>query len=234
MRAGASLGWRIATAVAFGATAALAVTLSRGAPLHAALTSAKGTAAPHAAIGARSAVAPGRCAASGLRISLGPGARVTVAVTRYPLDFTNVSGAPCTLAGYPEVAAYRGDGVQVGAAAGDDLSAAARRVLLAPGQTAHATLEASVPAARCGPVHVTGLRVVAPGQTAARYVRRPLTACAASAPRGQNYLRVRAITAGAGTSIGTVAEFRLSPAPARGAGPSHSAGAVARLASEAD
>jgi hypothetical protein len=37
MRAGASLGWRIATAVAFGATAALAVTLSRGAPPQAAL-----------------------------------------------------------------------------------------------------------------------------------------------------------------------------------------------------
>ena len=40
MRAGAGLGWRIATAVAFGATAALAVTLSRGVPLDAALMSA--------------------------------------------------------------------------------------------------------------------------------------------------------------------------------------------------
>jgi hypothetical protein len=234
MRAGASLGWRIATAVAFGATAALAVTLSRGVPLHAALTSVKGTAAQHAAAGARPAAAPGRCAASGLRVSVGPGARVTVAVTRYPLDFTNVSGASCTLAGYPEVAAYRGDGVQVGAAAGDDLSGAARRVLLAPGQTAHATLDASVPAARCGPVDVTGLRVVAPGQTAARYVRRPLTACTAPAPRGQYYLRVRAIAAGAGTSIGTVAEFWPSPATARGAGPLRSAGAVARRGAEAD
>ncbi len=101
MRAGASLGWRIATAVAFGATAALAVTLSRGAPVDAALTSAKGPGAQHAAASARPPAVTARCAASGLRISLGPGARVTAAITRYPLDFTNVSGAPCTLAGLP-------------------------------------------------------------------------------------------------------------------------------------
>jgi hypothetical protein len=197
MRAGASLGWRIATAVAFGATAALAVTLSRGMPLDAALTSAKGAGAQHAAASARPPAVTARCAASGLRISLGPGARVGAAITRYPLDFTNVSGASCTLAGYPEVAAYRGNGVQAGAVAGDDLSAAARRVLLGPGQTAHATLDASVTTARCGPVLAAGLRVVTPGQTVARYVRRPLAACAARAPRGQEYLRVRAIAAGA-------------------------------------
>ena len=169
MRAGASLGWRVATVVAFGATAALAVTLSRGAPMNAALASAKA----HAAAAAHPAAAAAGCAVSGLRISLGQGARVTAGITRYPLDFTNVSAAPCTLAGYPEVTAYVGDGVQVGAAAGHDRSVAARRVLLAPGQTAHATLDASVPAARCRLVRVTGLRVVAPGQTAARYVRRP-------------------------------------------------------------
>ena len=197
MRTGASLGWRVATAVAFGATAALAVTLSRGVPLDAALTSAKGSGAQHAAASARPLAVTARCAASGLRISLGPGARVSAAITRYPLDFTNASGAPCTIAGYPEVAAYRGNGVQVGAVAGDDLSAAARRVLLAPGQTAHATLDASVTTARCGPVHAAGLRVVTPGQTVARYVRSPLTACAGRAPRGQEYLRVRAIAAGA-------------------------------------
>jgi hypothetical protein len=96
MRAGASLGWRVATAVAFGATAALAVTLSRGVPMNAALTSAKGPDAQHTAPSTRPAAAPARCAGSGLRISLGPGARVTTVITRYPLDFTNVSGVPCT------------------------------------------------------------------------------------------------------------------------------------------
>lgn len=198
MRAGVSLGLRIAVAVAFGATAALAVIAGRGAPLDAALASAKGPEAQHASaaasVGARPAAA-GRCAPSGLRVSVGAGARVTSAVTRYPLEFTNVSGAPCTLAGYPEVAAYRGDGVQVGAAASHD-RAAARRIVLAPGQTAHTTLDAAVPAARCGPVRAAGLRVVAPGQTAPRYLRRPLTACTARAPGGQDYLRVRALEAG--------------------------------------
>ncbi len=210
MRAGASLSWRIATAVAFGATAALAVIVSRGAHVDAALASAKGPGAQHAAAGTQQAVTA-RCALSGLRISLGPGARVTTVITRYPLDFTNVSDAPCTLAGYPEVTAYRDNGVQVGAAAGHDLSVTAHRVLLRPGQTAHTTLDAAVPAARCGPVRATGLRVVTPGQTAARYVRRPLTACTARAAHGQDYLRVRAIQSGAGSST--------APAPAPRPGP---------------
>ena len=36
MRAAARHGWRAAAVMAFGATAALAVTLTRGAPMHAA------------------------------------------------------------------------------------------------------------------------------------------------------------------------------------------------------
>ena len=237
MRAGASLGWRVATVVAFGATAALAVTLSRGAPMNAALESAKA----HAAAAHPAAPAAG-CAVSGLRISLGQGARVTAEITRYPLDLTDVSAAPCTLAGYPEVTAYVGDGVQVGAAAGHDRSVAVRRVLLAPGQTAHATLDVSVPAARCRPVRVTGLRVVAPGQTAARYVRRPLTTCAVRGSGGQNYLRVGAIQPGpgtspganAGTGSGAVAGGKPSLAPARSAGPAHSAAPAPRQAAAPD
>jgi hypothetical protein len=219
MRAGASLGLRIATAVAFGATAALGVILSRGAPMNAALTSAKGVDAQHATGGAPPAAVTARCAAAGLRISVGPGVRVTTVITRYLLDFTNVSQAPCSLVGYPEVSAYRGDGVQVGASAGRDRSAAALRIVLAPGQTAHATLDALVPASRCGPVRATGLRIVAPGQTAARYVKRSLTACTARAARGQDYLLIRAIQTGAGTSAGAVAHFKPSPAPACPAGP---------------
>ena len=228
MRAGVSLGWRIATVAAFGATAALAVVLNRGAPVDAALTSAKGPDAQHAAAGAHPPAVPVRCAVSGLRISLGPGARVTTVVTRYTLDFTNVSRVPCTLAGYPAVTAYRGDGVQVGAAAGRDLSVAARRIVLAPGQTAHATLDASVPAARCGPVRATGLRVVTPAQTAARYVRHPLTACTAGAPRGHGYLRVRAIQPGPGDTAGPrpSAGTTAGPRPSAGAGTTAGTGAA--------
>lgn len=207
MRARGSLVWRIATAVAFGVTAAVAVSLTRGATVNAALTSDKGAGAAHASAPASPSKQPAEvtaeCAVAGLRISLGPGARVTTAVTRYAVEFTNVSGSPCTLGGYPQVAAYRGDGVLVGPAAAHDTSVAAHRVLLAPGQTAHALLDATVPAARCRPIAASGLRIGTPGQTGVRYVKRPLTTCAARAAHGQNYLLVHAIQPGTGTSVGT-------------------------------
>ena len=201
MRAAASLGLRIAAAVAFGATAALAVTLNRAAPVHASLASEKGQNAPSAAAATRSPAAAPRCALSGLRISVGTGSRLSTVTTRYALDFTNVSRAACTLTGYPQVAAYQGEDTEVGGVAVRDTSVAARRVVLAPGQTAHASLDASL-SVRCRPVRVAGLRVVPPSQSAGRYVKRPLTACAASAPLGEDYLQVRAIQPGGGTSGG--------------------------------
>ncbi len=191
MRAGARLALRLATPVAFGATAALAVILGRGVPVNTTLASAR---APGSQ---RPAVTP-RCAAAELRISVGEAAHLTAKITRYALDFTNVSGTPCTLVGYPEVAAYRGDHVQVGELAAHDTSVAASRILLAPGETAHASLDASLSPARCRPVRAAGLRVVIGGQSAASYVRRPILACASQDAGGQDYLRVRAIQRGAG------------------------------------
>jgi hypothetical protein len=190
MRAAARLGWRVAAVVAFGATAALAVTLTRGAPMHAALTSA----------GSHDA-AP-RCAASGLRVSLGAvpaaatGARQ--GLTSYGLDFTNVSDVKCELHGYPAVAAYLGSGVQVGNAAAADGAATAHRVVLAPGETARAAVitsaaSASASAGGCRPVLATGLRVTPPGESAARFIRHSLLACSAAGPRAPVFLRVRAI-----------------------------------------
>jgi Protein of unknown function (DUF4232) len=189
MRAGASLGWRVAVVVAFGATAAVAVIVSRGAPVSDSLAAAQGAATRQAAVP--------RCTAAGLRITLGAGTPVTgsggTALIAYPLEFTDVSGASCVLAGYPAVAAYRGDGIRVGLAAGRDVTVAARRVVLAPGQTAHASVDALAPQARCRPVRAAGLRVVPPGQAGTRFVTRSLTACSA---RGQGYLRVAAVQSG--------------------------------------
>lgn len=194
MRAAARTGLRLTVAVAFGATAALAVIVSGGAP-------PPGTALTP--VGSSSSGQPAKaagCTSSRLRIFVGRADQVGAAVTRYAVDFTNVSGAPCTLGGYPEVAAYRGDGVQVGAAAARDTSIAASRVLLAPGQTAHASLDAARPQARCRPVAAAGLRVVvSPGQPAVRY-GWPLAACTAGPGAGREYLRVRAIQAGKGTA----------------------------------
>jgi hypothetical protein len=187
MRGGARLGWRLAVPVAFVATAALAVFLSRGAPASTSLALQSGT-------GPTQTSATPRCAVSGLRISVGQAAHVTSMVTRYALDFSNVSGAPCTLAGYPEVAAYSGDDVQVGELATRDTSVAASRVLLAPGETAHTSLDASVSTGRCRPVLAAGLRIMVWPGHAVSYVRQPLLACAGP---GQNYLQVRAIQPGA-------------------------------------
>jgi hypothetical protein len=118
---------------------------------------------------------------------------VIAALIRYRLDFTNVSRLPCTMTGFPQVAADR-NGVLVGGTAAHDTTVVAHRLLLAPGQTVHASLDATVPTARCHPVRASGLRVTPPGQSTARYLRRPLTACTA---RGRVYLHVRAVQAGA-------------------------------------
>jgi hypothetical protein len=119
------------------------------------------------------------------------------------------------------VSAYRGDHVQVGPVAAHDTSVIADRVLLAPGETAHAVLDATTPATRCRPVRASGLRVVMPGQAAARYVPRPLTACNARVSRGQGYMLVHAIAPGAGASakgsgsVGTVADLQPARRVAR-------------------
>ena len=231
MRAGASLGWRVAAAMVFGATAALAVIVSKGAPMNASLISAKGVDGGHPVVSA-SAVpgVPPQCAISRLRLSVGPGVRVAEQIThgipggatkppaakhgqavaaaliRYRLDFTNVSRLPCTMTGYPQVAADR-NGELVGGAAAHDTAVVAHRLLLAPGQTAHASLDATVPTPRCHPVRASGLRVVPPGQSSARYLDRPLTACTA---RGQIYLHVRAVQAGADAPSGAPASTQAT------------------------
>jgi hypothetical protein len=188
MRAAARLGWRVAAVVAFGATAALAVTLTRGAPMHTALISARNhDAAP-------------RCAPSGLRISLGAVPAAATGVRRgpasYALDFTNVSDAKCELRGYPVVAAYLAGGAQVGNAAAADTTATAHRVVLTPGETARAAVIASASGASagaCRPVVATGLRVTPPGESVARFIRHSLLACSAAGPRAPVFLRVRAV-----------------------------------------
>jgi hypothetical protein len=215
MRATVRLGWRVAAAaaaVAFAGTAALAVTLTRGGPTDVALTSAKHTVKGHTvkghAVKEHSGNSAPRCATSRLHITVGVDARAAGrAVSGYRLEFTNVSGAACILSGYPKVAAYRGDGAQVGNAAGRDTSVAVRRVLLAPGATAHAAVLASVSAGPCQPAPASGLRVAPPGQPTARYVPYALRACSAAGPRAPVYLRVRAVQPG----VGAAAQPRTSP-----------------------
>jgi hypothetical protein len=200
MRASARVAWRLAAAAAFAATAALAVTLTPGAPLQTALTSARDT-GHGGAVAVAHQHRPGlACRTSGLRIWIddesGVAPRAGAAV-----EFTNTSGAACTMSGYPQVAASRADGTQVGNAASRDTSVSVRRIVLTPGATAHAVLAEDVsgfPGGSCKPVTAAGLRVVPPGQSIARYVRHAVTACSAAGPREPAFLRVRAVQAGIG------------------------------------
>jgi hypothetical protein len=211
MRASGRLGrqgWRGVAAVAFAATAVLAVIVSRGAPTHVALTSARHPSRAHGASGAHGAHEAAQCATSRLRISLetgsGAGTRASTGrgrsagISVTTLEFTNVSGMACALSGYPAVAAYGADGAQIGNAAGRDTSVAAQPIVLAPGATADAAVVASVSAGSCRQVVAAGLRVVPPGQSAARYIRHAMPACAVAGPRARVFLHVRAVRPGSG------------------------------------
>jgi hypothetical protein len=176
--------------LAFGVTAALAVTLNRPAPAPAAITTVS------------HALPTPKCTVARLAISLAPAMETLRAGTRYPVEFTNTSAAPCTLSGFPQVAVYDDRGTayaQVGNAAVEVESAAARRVVLRPGATAHSDVElstAGLPQKACKKVTAAGLRVVAPGGTTPRYLRHTVTACSAHGPKAPAYLHVRAVQAG--------------------------------------
>jgi hypothetical protein len=202
MRTSVRVAWRVAAAVAFAGTAALAVTLTSGEPAHVSLISAGDSGQ-----GSRHAVPEvPRCAPSGLDISIAgqvvPTTRVLAThqhmyLVTMPVDFTNTSGAACTLSGYPQVSAYRAGGAQVGNAAILDTSVTARRIVLAPGASAHAAVVESVSAGRCRPVAATGLRVIPPGMDVPRYVRHAITACSAAGRKAPVFLHVRAVQPGA-------------------------------------
>jgi hypothetical protein len=212
MRAAVGLAWRGAAMFAFGATAALAVTLNRPAAPPAALTAA-----------ARPQPAP-TCATAGLTVSLAKAAGAFGSL--YHVDFTNTSRSTCTLGGYPQVAAYavsRSGYAQVGNAALREVADGASRVLLRPGGTAHWDVDITAVArdVACRPVAAAGLRVVPPGASKPRYLRTHLTACSATGPDARVYLRLRAIQPGAGSTANprSAANSRSARGRHRHAGP---------------
>jgi hypothetical protein len=145
---------------------------------------------------------PTACKAPDLRLSLGQGDGAG-AGSQYPsLQFTNISGATCLLGGFPGVSYVSGDnGQQVGAAAVRS-GAPGGTVTLAPGQMASAILQeanaADFPPDQCDPVPARGLRVYAPGDTAAMFLPAANTACSSTSMPGGQQLSVRTIVAGSG------------------------------------
>ncbi|MGH3229506.1 MAG: DUF4232 domain-containing protein [Streptosporangiaceae bacterium] len=105
----------------------------------------------------------------------------------YPVNFTNTSGAPCGLYGYPGmsfVTAEGNAGRQIGAAAQRDPAFKNLSVRLPAGGAAHAWLQiaqaANYPASACQPMTAHWLRVFPPGNTAANYVGVSFSACASA------------------------------------------------------
>ena len=184
------LAWRALLPVGLAAGLIAALGVSAGpSSVRAELTSAR----------AASAAAP-QCPTSSLEVWLGLGAGGAAAgSTSYPLEFSNVSSATCTLYGYPGVSAIGGGGSQLGSPAGWDSSVPPSTVTLAPGASAHTVLRitdvGNFPPSTCDPATAFFLRVYPPNQTASTEVPYSFQACSSAGPV---YLHVEAIQPGVG------------------------------------
>ena len=116
------------------------------------------------------------------------------------IDFTNVSGAACTLYGYPGVSLVSGPQAQIGLAAARDNTEPSRLITLDPGATGSAGLQIAdalnYPTATCRPAKATDQRVYPPDQTVAVYLPDSSEGCAEPV----HVLFVDAVQAGSGGS----------------------------------
>jgi Protein of unknown function (DUF4232) len=146
------------------------------------------------AAGSAAKTAAAGCRTSGLVVWLDTQGNGTAGTIFYTLHFTNLSGATCTLRGYPGVSAVTLTGQQLGRAASRDSGNRVRTITIRNGRTASATLAivdaGNFPRSSCGQVTAAGLKVFPPNQTAAKTIPFPFTACSRSGP---TYLRIRAV-----------------------------------------
>ena len=140
-----------------------------------------------------------RCHRAALTAWLGLPRGFTNGSNYYQLEISNISGAACTLYGYPGVSAVNAHGRQLGSAAAREHTVPTRLVTLAPGATAHAVLSIShiydFGPAICHPATAVRLRVYAPGDYFALELPFSFRACT---KRGLAYLHVTTTVAGAG------------------------------------
>ena len=139
------------------------------------------------------------CATRSLRAGAGTAQGAAGSIYQV-IDFTNISGAPCTLYGYPGVALASGSPVtQIGAAAARSTAATATTVTLAAGGTASALLRiteaGNYPATRCNPVASDYLQIYPPNQTTPIYLAYKSTGCSATSV---NLLSIGVVQAGDG------------------------------------
>jgi hypothetical protein len=107
----------------------------------------------------------------------------------YPLEFTNISGATCSMYGYPGVSFVSAPGgAELGGAAVRNPAVGPALVMLAPGAEARATVQVAVaqnyPPSRCKPVAAHWLRVYPPGQYVPLYTDLTAMTCTGTIPGG--------------------------------------------------
>lgn len=129
-----------------------------------------------------SAAGSAPCATSALHVSVSRSQGVAAGSSYYPIVFTNVSSASCTLYGYPGVSFVTSSGgSQIGIPATENPAHPRKLITLAPGQAGHAELQVvdaqNYPAADCGIVTAHWLRVYPPNQTAPLYASFTAQAC---------------------------------------------------------
>jgi hypothetical protein len=131
------------------------------------------------AASARTAAAP-RCKTAGLVMWLNAEGSGTAGSFYYKLEFVNLSGRTCTLAGYPGVSAVNLSGRQIGASAKREVTGRPRTVTLAPGGEATAlvrVVDVGALPSSCRPAAAAGFRVYPPGETASKLVPYPFRTC---------------------------------------------------------
>jgi hypothetical protein len=114
-----------------------------------------------------SAAQPAECPASSLRLRA-KAAGVAAGTDYISLIVTNVGGSACLLVGYPGASFLDAHGQPVGLPAARDRSSSHPRVVVKPGDAAHATLSYPNPAyfgSGCGETHAKAVRFYPPDQT---------------------------------------------------------------------
>jgi Protein of unknown function (DUF4232) len=143
---------------------------------------------------------PPACPNGSLQVKLGLG-QGYAGGTYVVIDFTNTSGATCTLYGYPGVSLVSGPPyAQIGLAAKRTSTTPVKQITLAPGATANAQLQIvdalNFPTSTCSPVKSTNMRVFPPNQTISVYLPYASYGCSKSVQT----LFIGAVQAGSGGS----------------------------------
>lgn len=220
MRLGPNRRTTLNGAMFFGAAAVVTVLVagcgsggssSSSAPASAATSASAPVVATSAAAPATSSAAPPAsapavaggtpaCATRGLHAAVGTVQAAAGSIYQV-IDFTNTSGASCTLFGYPGVSLAGGSPVtQIGAAASRSSAASAKTVTLAAGATASALLRITqaenYPTTKCSPMPASYLQIYPPNQTTPIFLAYRSTGCSLTAVKLLSIGVVEAGTAG--------------------------------------